>query len=87
MQFGAEQFNKDLRVVTSYFASNMKKGMKEKFSRLTQIAYLLNLEKVLKKREVDFQLSALTTGHDLLYLLFLFSQQKFWKCGERRVDK
>jgi hypothetical protein len=45
-QFGAEQFNRDLRVLTSYFSFNSKKSFKDKFSRLTQIAYLLNLEKV-----------------------------------------
>lgn len=51
-QFGAEQFNRDLRIVTSYFSLNTKKGSKDKFSRLTQIAYLLNLEKPAEVLEV-----------------------------------
>ena len=45
-QLGGLQFDKDLRVLMTYFSNNTQRTVRGEFARLTQMASLLNLEKV-----------------------------------------
>jgi len=45
-QLGGLQFDKDLRNIVTYFSTNSQISVRSEFARLTQMASLLNLEKV-----------------------------------------
>ncbi|PRP87064.1 oligomeric Golgi complex subunit 4-like [Planoprotostelium fungivorum] len=44
-QLGGLQFDKELRVLQSFFSSITQKSVRDKFARLTQMAFLLHMEK------------------------------------------
>lgn len=46
-QYGGLQFDKERRILQNYFSSITKKTVRDKFARLSQIANLLYLEKVI----------------------------------------
>ena len=50
-QFGALQWEKDLRVIVAYFSSLSQRSIRTEFARLTQMASLLNLESVAEAKE------------------------------------
>lgn len=49
-QYGALQFDKELRCIFNFFSSLSTFPFREKFARILQISKLLNLEKVSKMR-------------------------------------
>lgn len=48
---GGIQFNKELKILLDYCSENIGRSSRNKFSRLTQMVSILNVEKV-KKRNI-----------------------------------
>ena len=48
LQLGGLQFDKELRVLVGYLTSVTTWTIRDKFARLTQMATILNLEKVIR---------------------------------------
>ena len=63
LQLGGLQFDKELRALVGYLTNTTEWTVRDKFARLTQIATILNLEKV------DLNDSVLGTIH-FEYLIF-----------------
>lgn len=77
-QLGGLQFDKDLRRLVSYFSATSRLSVRGEFARLTQIASLLNLEKVEEVLEY--------WGENAGHLTWRLTPTEVRKVLSRRVD-